>query len=659
MARDLFTFDWGHPTSSPLNYSNLLNDSMWWWMKRRPWEESGQGKTWMLLTAGMLSFASVIGNAFVILVFLGWSKLRTGQNIMLVNVSIADLFFVLLVLPPAIVTNVGLPFDQKKSFYLTTGSTLCRTIHYVLSACLYVAIYSPVAACVFRFFTEMFKRGRIFGRRDRGRMGSSSWSRGHGGDSTSEVDSLTTSNAVISCAVIWLAFLLANINVLYGDTYGSNAAAVVGLHQPSICNDFYAAALYRQQQQRELQGMSLQSLVYKQHMSQQDPYSKHNSVYDKNQISDKDPAGKMRTLWLIFLVSAFLIPLAIISLFSGLLLFWIQCRQLPTRDPITNVIAAQESTLMTSRMNSSLSNQPVPYSAYAVTTTAIADYSNMISSKRDAVVLIMAVSVARSLCWLPVQICLLVDVFGLSREDKISALHQKAEVFGICFALLGCAINPIIFYCSVLNFRQAVLKIMRRLCQKERKNALTLERLSAARNQSRNHFPKTTMDGLAYGYGSPGRAVHNGMRVGPGSMRRVESDANETILSIISDSSNRINYSWTELIEQSVDMLFLISMPKTCALYLTSWSSCLASPRVHRCLTKLSCYHETLQSVSNLCVHAKWLPSGCQFKTLPAGDCFSKNVWLYFYLSRLIFPSLPGVSQVLQVGSNLNILLQR
>ena len=106
----------------------------------------------------------------------------------------------------------------------------------------------------------------------------------------------------------------------------------------------------------------------------------------------------------------------------------------------------------------------------------------------------MAVMVLRTICWLPIQVFVMVDVFGMS---ELTELYRKAEMLGVCFAFVGASISPVVYNCCSHDFRIAYQEVF--------------------------------------------EAV--GCKCGDDRPEDDYSDMNETIMSIISDSSNHINYA--------------------------------------------------------------------------------------------------------------------
>lgn len=391
----------------------------------------GEDAVALPLILSVIGIAALVGNALVLASFCAFRRMRSGQNAMLVNVSLADLSFVLFAVPVAIVNHAVPPTaaEGRGEDVFVLGAGLCSFVHYMVFVCFYVAVYTLVVVCVFRFFGEMMMMTRT---------GSG---RGGGGDCTGSPNTmggvqLSVCNASVSCVVIWIAFLTSHLNfVVHRD------GAIY--QQPFICRHTTAS-----------------------------------------QATMVDPT-KLRTLWVTFLACAFLFPLLVVCALSAAILHRQRVRR--------RCLGADELPYETAQ-NSVNDGQ----------------------SKRQLTLLIMASTVARSLCWLPVQVYLLADAF-----DGGVANHGGTEMVGVCFALIGACVNPPIYFWVSDEFRGSFRQILWRMgCRW----------CGGGGKEGRSAGPP------------PGelkrcRATGGGAGGGQGT------DLNETIMSIISDSSNHINYA--------------------------------------------------------------------------------------------------------------------
>ena len=309
-------------------------------------------------------------------------KLRSGFNLMLVNISVCDLIFISLCVPTAIINHA-----TYGALLEPPGAQVCKFVHYVTFVTVYVAIYTMVVTCVFRFFGEYMS--------DKGKS----------------VSYLSLGNGLLSCAVIWFAFIMSHINFLIQQD-------VAIFQEPFIC------------------------------------------IHSDTMME----TAKLKTLWVTFLACAFLIPLVAVAVLSGIIL----TKRHPDEDraafPLNHRMALTEVLSTDTR------------------------------TKRERTLLIMSATVVRTLCWVPIQIFVMVDVFGYTHSDE---LYRKAEMLSVCVAFLGSFMSPVVYY-----FASTEIK-----------------------NCYRELFTKMGCSGCT-----------------PVNVEDQGSDMNETIMSIISDSSNHINY---------------------------------------------------------------------------------------------------------------------
>lgn len=542
-----FAHDWGAPRTAS-NFTSFFNDSILKYLiQDRPLDRLHPSPdTTALVLVLVLGVCAFVTNAISITVFLSWSKMRQAENIMLLNVSLADMLFCAASLVPAFATHV---------FDVSSNAVVCSMVYYCLSVCVYVSVYSPVAACFFRFLSEVMRRSASRQRQsssrvrvwdERNRHLQDIFFNNFKNDVNNRLDNfLTPTSAAISCLVIWVAFCVANANVFHSND--TNIASVIVLHQPLQCDHkcFMTLRQREEEQRQKERELHSPSEVFKQHFNQkiqlQQHPQRHLPPHQRQQLGYVEPIydatnedNSLKSLWLIFLISAFLLPLSLISLLSGLL-FQIHCTRTPNRAPISELTNS-------TRITASLTASPVSYSSFTATNSILADYAAVVSSRKEAVVVIMAISIARFLCWLPIQVCLLIDVYGFSTQHHAAEtvfFHDTMEVYGACFALIACCINPIIYITYMPDFRRSLVRCRRRwLRRKERKN-ITLEAINAARIQSRG-LPKPDICTATTPLDHPLRYIHHA----PISTSIKESpEPNDTILSILCDSSNKINYN--------------------------------------------------------------------------------------------------------------------
>ena len=366
------TIETGLGNESVLDIRMIVNSSSPWIFGE------AEDRVILPILLSLLALICLAGNGLVIFGTLAIRRMRTGSNLMLVNIAVSDLCFILFCVPTAIV-NHATPWGLSDA----PGINVCKFVHYSIFVTAYVSVYTLVVMCVFRFCSEFMVA-----------KSNSLLSRG---------------NALVSCLVVWLAFLISHLNLLI-------AADGAIFQEPFIC-------------------------VHTEFLVDQ---------------------AKLKTLWVTFMTCAFLLPLLSVCTLSGIVLH-------------------QQSR----RRRGVATRHPDP--AYPTP-------AHELRSKRELTLVIMATLVVRALCWIPIQVFVMIDVFGMSQYTET---YRKAEMLGVCFALAGSCVNPLIYKCASTDYRRAFHQV-----------CFTL-----------------------------------GCKCSDDKLEDDNSDMNETIMSIISDSSNHINYT--------------------------------------------------------------------------------------------------------------------
>ena len=483
----------------------------------------------------IFAIVSLITNITSIVAFVSWSKLRVTQNLVLVNISIADIIYSLSSLFPALATYF---------FESSTNTTLCRMVFYVLIVSLYVAVYSSVLFCLLKCFTEIMRKHAAKQRHANGRVRiveerKDFFFNGFKNNVAHQQESFFTPTAsVFFCCILWLAFFVTNSNIFHSKD--STTASLLVLHQPLQCDHrcFMTLKQLEEEQRQKEREVASPAEIFKQH------FKKNFNVNVPNQRGYSEPTNEqkqkedngLKNLWLLFLITAFLCPLALVSIFSGLLLFFIHCTRTPNRAPIAELTNS-------TRITTSLTASPVSYSPFSATNNMLSDYAAVISSRKDSVVLVMAISIVRFLCWLPLQVCLLIDVYGFSthHNTKHSLFHNGMEMYGASCALFSCCINPLIYLAFFPDVRRSLVRCRRRWRRREKRKNLTLSAINAARMQSRG-LSKPDLCTPACSLDNPFRYSSNNHLPMPPPLKPTH-ETNDTILSILCDSSNKINYN--------------------------------------------------------------------------------------------------------------------
>ena len=298
----------------------------------------------------LLSICAVVSNLVVILAPLRDKyHMRTGPYLMLLNISVADLILIIFCVPTTVITH-SIPEGDELS-----SSFLCRLVHYVLFVSVYVSIYTLVVTTVFRVCSELLH--------------------------TSFISILSPCNAVLSCIVIWAAFIISHLNIM------------LQLDAPTVFQEHFIC-MYTSPSNKDI---------------------------------EEDPAigaAKLKTLWVTFLTCAFLIPLLLIGSLSALIL------KMQKKNDILEEEKLKRSTL--TRAGTSTQEEP--------------------RQQRELTVLVMSAMIIRTLCWLPVQMFVMVDVFELL---PVSQNYRKAEMIAMIFAFGSACVSPMVYACACDDYRRA------------------------------------------------------------------------------------------------------------------------------------------------------------------------------------------------------------
>jgi len=368
---------------------------------------------------------------------------------------------------------------------LAVSALACRFVHYVIFVGVYVSMYTLVVVCVFGFFGELLRGGGS-------RM---KYSRGNPDSGTSKP--LSVCSAVVSSVVIWSAFGASHLTFVVQ----SDVTGLAAFEEPLIC------------------------------------------VYGASGAADAEDgeSARARTLWITFLACAFLLPLTIVCALSAAVLRFQRRRH---RHDGCRGIRLPEEVIS------------------AGTVEATQNRDNDGRGQRELAIVVMASTVVRTICWLPLQIFVLADVFGpepateatnaeeAATSNAEAAYIRKWELFCVCAALTGSCISLPILRTVSSECRDSFRLVLGRRChgrgETENQRDLTgVHRLqmepgpacspsltASMLHRQRSYQPDNEFD--------VGRPKH--LSLPPGG-RLSAPDVNETILSIISDSSNHINYA--------------------------------------------------------------------------------------------------------------------
>jgi len=366
---------------------------------------------------------------------------------------------------------------------LAVSSLACRFVHYVIFVGVYVSMYTLVVVCVFGFFGELLRGGGS-------RM---KYSRGNTDGGTSKP--LSVCSAVVSSVVIWSAFGASHFTFVVQ----SDVTGLAAFEEPLIC--VYGAS-------------------------------------GAADAEDGEPA-RARTLWITFLACAFLLPLTIVCALSAAVLRFQRRRH--RHNEGRGIRLPEEVT-----------------SPGAVEATQNLDNDGR--GQRELAIVVMASTVVRTICWLPLQVFVLADVFGPETETTTAqeaatsnaeaAYLRKWELFCVCAALTGSCMSLPILRIVSSDYRDSFRLVLGRRCHgrgetENRRNLTGVRRLQMEPGPACSPSLTATMLRRQRSYQPDnefdvGRPKH--LSLPPGG-RLSAPDVNETILSIISDSSNHINYA--------------------------------------------------------------------------------------------------------------------
>ncbi|CAH1790793.1 unnamed protein product [Owenia fusiformis] len=134
----------------------------------------------MPLIQGLIGVIGVVGNSMVVYVLCTRLKQRGNMNVLLMNLAIADFFFIIFCVP----VNASYHALYEWPF----GEAFCKITHYVKNITAYVSIYSLCAVSITRYLTVV-------------KSAKSSHLR-------------TKRSAIISAVLLWLIIATANIPVM-------------------------------------------------------------------------------------------------------------------------------------------------------------------------------------------------------------------------------------------------------------------------------------------------------------------------------------------------------------------------------------------------------------------------------------------------------------
>ena len=200
-----------------------------------------------------------------------------------------------------------------------------------------------------------------------------------------------------------------------------------------------------------------------------------------------------------FLICAFLIPLITVLLISSFVIFTTKSLQRNKLNTYKNNYNSYENA----------------HHKAALFYESIQNKKNNFKNKRDLAIVVMVTVIVKVLSWLPSFVVLFVASKLQKSEkncDKFIVL-QRFELIALCVTLTCCWVTPVVLFTLVPNFKHFIKN-----CNKKEKKTKTLM------------LGGITLNPALANRSSLLKHLNEGSKM------------NETIMSIISDSSNHINY---------------------------------------------------------------------------------------------------------------------
>ena len=104
-----------------------------------------------------IGLCAVLGNVLLLLTITGLRRMRSGPNLMLANVALADIMFVAVTVPTAVVNHATKSYRVPFVDDDIIGPRVCRFVYYAIFVTVYVTVYTLVVSSVFRFFGELMR----------------------------------------------------------------------------------------------------------------------------------------------------------------------------------------------------------------------------------------------------------------------------------------------------------------------------------------------------------------------------------------------------------------------------------------------------------------------------------------------------------------------
>jgi hypothetical protein len=122
-------------------------------------DESVESKVAKVIASAIVTFLAVFGNCLVITAVVQNHKIRTVTNYLIVNMAVADLFYILVVMPP-LYLQIFDYYDWAMGSY-ARGVYFCKVVHFCQYLFVVVSVLTLTAIAADRFFAIVLPLRRI------------------------------------------------------------------------------------------------------------------------------------------------------------------------------------------------------------------------------------------------------------------------------------------------------------------------------------------------------------------------------------------------------------------------------------------------------------------------------------------------------------------
>ncbi|KAK6170565.1 hypothetical protein SNE40_018930 [Patella caerulea] len=283
---------------------------------------------------GVIFLLGLVGNIVVILVVIGDKHMRNTTNILILNLAIADLFFIVFCVP-----------FTASGYAMTVwpfGNIWCKVVQYMMYVCAYASVYTLVLMSLDRYLAVVHAIRSMRYRTER-----------------------NTSLAVI---ITWVVILLCNIPILF---------------------------------------------IYEEY--QYEHFKENRSACLNVAEFDKPYVGKL--FYGIFFAFGYILPLGAVCIMYGLML----------KRLLYGIVPGGNQS------------------------------AESIRAKKRVTRMVIIVVVLFAVCWLPIQVILIVQKFGFYPTD---ILYVGIQMASNCLAYMNSCVNPFLYAFLSENFRRSFRKVL-------------------------------------------------------------------------------------------------------------------------------------------------------------------------------------------------------